>query len=64
MNRYPIATLLLLTAALSFAQSPAPSIRIASSDVYVGYVVNVPDYSVRVPLNNFEGMELAYTLNH
>ncbi len=64
MKRYPIATLVLLSAAVSFGQAPGPSIRIASSDVYVGYVVNVPDYGARAAPNNCQGVELAYTLNH
>jgi opacity protein-like surface antigen len=64
MKKYLIAILLLLTAALSLAQSPGPSIRIASSDVYVGYVVSVPDYGVRAAPHIFQGYELAYTLNH
>jgi opacity protein-like surface antigen len=64
MKKHFIATLLLLSAALSFAQLPKPSIHIASSDLFIGYVVDVPNFGNRPIPGNFQGYELAYTLNH
>jgi opacity protein-like surface antigen len=64
MIKYFIATLLLLPAALSFAQAPKPSIHIASSDLFIGYVVDVPNFGARPIPGNFQGYELAYTVNH
>jgi opacity protein-like surface antigen len=64
MKKCSIATLLLLSAALSFAQSPKPSIHIASSDLFIGYVVDVPNFGASPTPGNFQGYELAYTLNH
>ena len=64
MKQYSIATLLLVAAALSFGQSPKPSIHIASSDLFIGYVVDVPNFGARPTPGNFQGYELAYTVNH
>jgi opacity protein-like surface antigen len=69
MEKPSIATLLLLatltlTAALSFAQAPKPSFSVPNSDLYAGYVVNVPDYATVIGSpHNLQGYELAYTLH-
>jgi len=63
--RLPTALLfaaLLLTPALSSAQAPKPSLSIAHSDVYAGFVVNVPDYSTFGSNPTLKGYELDYTL--
>jgi hypothetical protein len=55
---------LILTPLLTLAQAPKPSLSVASSDVFAGFVVNVPDYSVAVgSTHNLQGYELAYTLH-
>lgn len=64
MKKYFLATLLLISAALSFAQAPKPSIQIARSDLFIGYVVDVPNFGARPTPGNFQGYELAYTVNH
>lgn len=62
MKKYFIATLLLLSAVFSFAQAPRPSIHIASSDLFVGYVADVPNFGARPTPGYFQGCELAYTV--
>jgi len=68
MEKFSIATLLLLTALLltaapSFGQAPRPSLHAATADVYAGYVVNVPDYTALASVPTFRGYELALTLH-
>jgi hypothetical protein len=53
---------LLLVTTVCFAQAPQPSFHQASSDVYFGYMVNVPTYSGDTG-HNLQGFEAAYTLH-
>jgi opacity protein-like surface antigen len=61
MEKLSIAALLLLTAALSFAQAPSPTLHNATSDIYAGYVVNVPDYAGDGAVHKLQGYEIAFT---
>ncbi len=55
---------LLLAPASSFAQAPAPSLSVPRTDVYAGFMVNVPDYTTPVgSIHNLSGYELAFTLH-
>jgi hypothetical protein len=57
-----IVALLLLSASICFAQAPTAALYTSSSDVYVGYVITVPDYGPKFSLG-FNGGEIAYTRN-
>jgi hypothetical protein len=55
---------LLLAPALSVAQAPEPSFSIPRTDLFGGFVVNVPDYtSAGSNSHHLQGYELAFTLN-
>lgn len=58
-----LLTAFLFTAALSFAQAPAPSLHNPTADLYAGYVMNVPDYAGDGTIHQLQGYELAFTLH-
>jgi hypothetical protein len=55
---------LLLAPAWSVAQAPKPSFSVPNTDIFAGYVVNVPDYATAAgSTHNLQGYELAFTLH-
>jgi opacity protein-like surface antigen len=55
---------LFLVPAVSLAQAPRPSLSVPHTDVYAGFMVNVPDFkTVTGSVHNLEGYELAFTLH-
>ncbi len=64
MKKYSIAAVLLLFTSLCFGQAPKAAINYTpASDVFVGYVVNLPDFGSGDTSHNLQGYELAYTLH-
>lgn len=61
MRKLCIATLLLLTAAVSFAQAPKPYIEGPRSDLFIGFAVNIPDYD---PGGILPGFQVGYMRSH
>ncbi len=64
MKKFSIAALLLLFTSLCFGQAPQTmEVYTPKSDVFVGYVVNLPNYGFSYASNSLQGYEIAYTLH-
>lgn len=63
MKRFSIAALILLSAAVCFAQAPKAALATSSADIYVGFVGTLPDYGQKFDSYKFYGGEVAYTRN-
>lgn len=64
MRAFCISVLLLLTAAVSFAQAPRVTLFVPNSEVYVGYITTFPDYGAHYSSYRFNGAQLDYTKNY
>jgi len=61
MRNYCIAWLLILASTLCFGQAPKSPFYTSSSSVFVGYIVDFPDYGNSFYSFQFNGAEVAYS---
>ena len=58
------AAALFLAPPVALAQAPEPSFSVPRTDLYAGFVVNVPDYKTAIGSpHNLQGYEIAITLH-
>lgn len=55
--------LILFATSLSFGQAPKPAVSAPSSDVYLGFMANIPTNVTGNTTGTLGGFELAYTLS-